>query len=120
MMEAVPGEIAAEDVVDALYTERNALAQLCGKLAMLLGYDVRWGTDPFDPDWPVLFVQLPTGQVSWHIAPGHRVLEAPSDGRWDGSPDGAKALRIALLAGRKIGELELLAAGETPVIAGRC
>jgi len=24
--------------------------------------------DPEQPEWPVVFIELPTGQVSWHIA----------------------------------------------------
>jgi len=42
--------------------------------------------DPKEPEWPVLFFELPTGQVSWHM-PQH---ETP----WDGHTDEQKAARL--------------------------
>jgi hypothetical protein len=34
------------------------------------------GFDPAEPEWPVVYIELPTGQVSWHM-PAHPV---PYDG----------------------------------------
>lgn len=58
----------------AAYLDRNLLAQLSAKLAMKLGYAVGWNFD--DDDWPILYVQLPTGQISYHLPRG----EVLSDG----------------------------------------
>lgn len=45
-----------------VYAERN---QLVAHLASR--YDSAIGIDPNEPDWPVIYIELPTGQVSWHI-----------------------------------------------------
>lgn len=43
--------------------------------------------DPNEPEWPVVYFELPTGQVSWHM---------PQHGReWDGHDTLEKWLRIA-------------------------
>ena len=82
--------------MDAVYADRNRLAQLAGRLAQELGMDVRWGVDPEEPAWPVLFIVLPDHmQVSWHIPEAGVLLDAPEGGRWDGHTDDEKAARIA-------------------------
>lgn len=43
-----------------LVFEALHLALSCGLLA-----GVR--LDPAEPDWPVVYIELPTGQVSWHM-----------------------------------------------------
>jgi hypothetical protein len=54
----------AEAERDAVYRER---ARLVAHLASL--YPSHIGhTDPTAPDWAVLIVEAPTGQLSWHIA----------------------------------------------------
>jgi hypothetical protein len=45
-----------------VYRER---AHLIAHLAAM--YPSAIGTDPAEPDWPVVYIALPTGQVSWHI-----------------------------------------------------
>jgi hypothetical protein len=49
--------------------------------------------DPEWPDWPVLYIDIPTGQVSWHINPDdthlfrhahHIAPNAPGAPVWDG------------------------------------
>jgi hypothetical protein len=42
--------------------------------------------DPSEPEWPVAFIELPTGQVSWHIK-GHDVP-------WDGHTTDEKWARV--------------------------
>lgn len=44
--------------------------------AVSLGYSAGFAIDPKEPDWPVAYIELPTGQVSWHM-PKHPV---PYDG----------------------------------------
>lgn len=52
--------------MDSVYRER---AHLVAHLATLYPAALVRGADPSEPTWPVLFIDLPTGQVSWHIAP---------------------------------------------------
>lgn len=67
------------------YTERAEL------VALLTRIFPSWVlTDPAEPDRPVVYVQLPTGQCSWHISPGNWAeifahLGLPCEGPpWDG------------------------------------
>lgn len=50
---------------DAAYRER---AQLVAHLASLYPSQIAY-TDPEAPDWAVVTVESPTGQMSWHVAP---------------------------------------------------
>jgi hypothetical protein len=61
------------------------------------------GADPSAPDWPVLFVELPTGQVSWHISPDdvglfrhvRRTMAGMPDAPvWDGHTTDEKYARV--------------------------
>lgn len=47
---------------DAVYRER---AHLLSLLAAIFPSHIQ--PDPAEPDWPVLYIQLPTGQCTWHI-----------------------------------------------------
>jgi hypothetical protein len=38
--------------------------------ALRAGYAGGVAIDPKEPDWPVVYIELPTGQVSWHM-PAH-------------------------------------------------
>lgn len=56
---------------DAAYRERDmcvaALARAAGRLGCLVWIGRHQG-DPWDDDWRnIVFLELPTGQVSWHI-----------------------------------------------------
>jgi hypothetical protein len=85
----------ATEGLDAIYEDRNCTVLLAARLAQLLGYDVRWDDARAPEVWPVLFVQLPTGSVSWHLEPKwHSVLDAPAGGAWDGHTNADKAERI--------------------------
>lgn len=48
-----------------IYTER---AHLLGVMVALFGGVLSF-TDPLTPGWPVLYIEAPTGQLSWHIHP---------------------------------------------------
>lgn len=50
---------------DAVYRER---AHLVAHLAALYPSHIGF-TDSACPDWAVVFVSLPTGQVTWHVSP---------------------------------------------------
>jgi hypothetical protein len=82
------------DVNRALYRER---AHLVAHLAVIYPSVLCESADPEHPDWPVVYVQLPTGQASWHISksdldlfehvtPGHKL--------WDGHSVAKKYERL--------------------------
>jgi len=97
----------SEERLSVAYAERNLVAQLAAHFADELGWPVWWGVDPAEPDWPVLYIEGPTGQVSWHMPkaeaigrysdPGSRLVEK----RWDGHTTEEKddRIRAALLEG---------------------
>lgn len=85
---------------DSVYRERSHLLALLAAIYPSVLVD---GADREAPDWPVLYIQLPTGQVSWHISPidqdlfGHvrrtiaHTLNAPV---WDGHTTDEKYERV--------------------------
>jgi hypothetical protein len=77
------------------YFDRNQAVQALGRLAQSMGYNVGLLDDPEEPGWPVLVIDLPTGQVSWHL-PADEVLGVWGryDGEWDGHTTGEKRERI--------------------------
>lgn len=73
-------------VSDAVYRERaHLVAHLASLYPSVLSY-----SDPTEPDWPVLTVETPAGQMSWHVVPGdldllgHVPLVDSSEVTWDG------------------------------------
>lgn len=87
---------------DDVYRERARLvAHLASLYPSVLAY-----SDPAEPDWPVLTVNAPTGQMSWHISPddldlfGHVEQVTDTDDPrviWDGHTTEQKYDRLALL-----------------------
>jgi len=60
-------------------------------------YHSHFQTDPNEPDWPVLFISLPTGQACWHIAPDDLDLfphVAAGGDTWDGHTTEVKYQRL--------------------------
>lgn len=57
-------------MTDDIYRER---AHLVAFLATLFP-SVSAYTDPAEPDWLVVYIDAPTGQLSWHISPADRDL----------------------------------------------
>jgi hypothetical protein len=84
----------------SVYSERARLvAYLARQYPAVLAYD-----DPDEPDWPVIYITTPAGQLSWHIAPDDVWLFAhvPWNPRgverlWDGHTTAEKYERLALL-----------------------
>lgn len=68
------------------YAERNIHVWRAFSLAMSLGYPCGVRIDPQEPAWPVVYIDLPTGQVSWHV-PQH-------ESGWDGHDFWAKQQRL--------------------------
>lgn len=83
------------------YFDRNQAAQLLAVLASAAGWRVGVGSDPAEPNWPVLYVDTPEGQVSWHLPKNELMVDLPSyDGEWDGHSVKEKRQRIARLLER--------------------
>lgn len=61
---------------DENYEPRYALVLAALFFANVAGYPVGIAIDPAVPAWPVVYIELPTGQVSWHM-PAH---PTPFDG----------------------------------------
>lgn len=56
--------------LNSLYAERNLCVSLLCKMALALGLSCGIGIDEAEPDplWKhVAFIDLPSGQVSWHV-----------------------------------------------------
>lgn len=90
-----------ETEIDSIYTERAHLIVALAKLAHQLGYLVGRTTDDLAPSWPVLVIELPTGQVSWHFHPNDaHLLEGLPRTRiaWDGHTTPIKYARLAQLS----------------------
>lgn len=58
------------------YDERTLHMWRAFYQSLMLGYPCGVRIDPQEPAWPVVYIELPTGQVSWHI-PEHT---SPWDG----------------------------------------
>jgi hypothetical protein len=61
---------------DQDYEPRYALVLLAVSMAVTGGLEAGFAIDPAEPAWPVAYIELPTGQVSWHM-PAHKT---PFDG----------------------------------------
>lgn len=90
MTEYVPGGLAlllaAIEANDEKYVPRYGLILQAVAYAHGLGLQAGFRFDPAEAEWPVAFIELPTGQVSWHL-PQHPVA-------WDGHTTEEKYQRI--------------------------
>lgn len=68
------------------YDLRNVFVLHAMSRAAEIGLDVGIRIDPKEPEWPVVYIELPTGQVSWHL-PQHNE-------EYDGHSTGEKYLRL--------------------------
>lgn len=50
-----------------VYFDRNQLVKAFALAMKQKGFTVGWKEDREDPFFVILFVDLPTGQVSWHV-----------------------------------------------------
>ncbi len=71
---------------DAFYEHRAIAIHEAIALALQVGYVAGIRIDPDQPEWPVALIELPTGQVSWHLK-GH--LQ-----KWDGHSNETKQARM--------------------------
>ena len=82
--------------IDDAYLDRNLAVMALAKLAEQQGYPVGIMQDPQQPGWPVIMIDLPSGQVGWHI-PESDLLgswQKYSD-EWDGHNLKDKRQRLA-------------------------
>lgn len=94
-------EISFKETFDeSVYRERARLVSFLTKIFVsYCGF-----TDPEEPDWLVVYVETPEGQLSWHISPedadlfGH--LSMITENRWDGHTTKEKYERLARLGRR--------------------
>lgn len=81
-----------------LYEERARVALALARSALALGLKAGFALDPQEgPEWPVLFIDLPTGQVSWHLTAAQRAVASDIgdyDGEWDGHTTEEKYRRL--------------------------
>lgn len=85
---------------DRAYGERNRVIALACRMALRLGLSAGVCEDPDedDPEWKnVAFIELPTGQVSWHIPKSEMRLFrflGRHDRAWDGHDNDEKYRRV--------------------------
>ena len=93
-------ERTESSTLDDAYFDRNQAVMLAARFALELGYVAGWKPNKDDPGWPILVIDLPTGQVSWHIPFGEAApvalgtLAHGYDGEWDGHTVEEKRRRI--------------------------
>lgn len=88
-------EITQSSTLDDAYFERNQAVMAMAKLAMSQGYKVGLRVDPAEPDWPVLMIDLPTGQIGYHLPKDEVVGEWPDyEKEWDGHSLAEKRKRL--------------------------
>jgi len=65
----MPKDATTKDQLDGLYAERNLCVAALANMAQQLGYKtwIRLDTTGEVGYQHILFIQLPTGQVSWHL-----------------------------------------------------
>lgn len=68
------------------YTKRYHLLIAAHLAALSCGIASGFRLDPKEPEWPVIFFELPTGQVSWHVLQHQQA--------WDGHTTAQKHERI--------------------------
>lgn len=80
--------------MDDIYRERaHLVAHLAALYPSCIGF-----SDPNEPEWAVVTISLPTGQVTWHVAPndmdlfGH--VRKDLAAAWDGHSTEEKYERL--------------------------
>ncbi len=77
------------------YFDRNQAVMALARMAIKAGYRAGLKRDPNEPDWPVLMIDLPTGQTGWHLPKDEIIGEWPEyEGEWDGHSLEEKRARI--------------------------
>ena len=81
--ETNPEVVRTESTPDEAYLDRNLAVQVLAVLAKQNGYQT--GIRNREDEWPILYVDLPSGQVSWHISKNEIAASFPDyPVEWDG------------------------------------
>ena len=87
--------------MDELYSERAQCVAAFLRAARAFGHEAWWATDPEAPGFPLVFVELGEGQVSWHFAQSDfdtliapLYLEKRDVSGWDGHDSTTKYQRL--------------------------
>lgn len=83
---SIPIRCSDPTICPGSYHDRNRLVYQALAIAQRGGMVAGIGIDPAAPAWPVVYIELPTGQVSWHL-PAHPIA-------YDGHSTLQKADRI--------------------------
>ena len=87
------------DTPEEVYRDRaHLIAFLASQLPSVKTYN-----DPEEPDWMLVYIETPYGQLSWHIAPSdvslfqHVRMVTPDEVEWDGHTNLEKFERMRRL-----------------------
>ena len=90
-----------QSALNALYTERAHLVALLAK-----DYPSAYVEDTENDSWIIVYVDVPTGQLSWHISPEDQSLFSgvrfAPDTEWDGHTTDQKYDRVRALIGAEV------------------
>lgn len=83
--------------LDEAYFDRNQAVQAFARLALAQGWRAGLRTDPAEPDWPILYVDIPgQGQVSWHLPKAEVTGDWPAyPAEWDETGLAVKRQRLS-------------------------
>jgi hypothetical protein len=85
----------AKEKVDNAYRERNDVVLGFAALASRYGWLVGVSHDDRDTCWPVLMIETPFGQMSWHLPKGDLPSSIPACSKeWDGHNTDEKYNRL--------------------------
>lgn len=91
------------EAMNSVYRERAQCVALIASMALTMGHKAGVVWDTFANAWHIVYVDLPTGQVSWHFSEADAGLFAhlPTyDGVWDGHSTEEKYMRVSEQAKR--------------------
>ena len=87
--------------LEEAYFDRTQAVQAFARLALAQGWRVGLLNVAAEPEWPILYVDIPgQGQVSWHLPRNEVLGDWPAyPGTWDGSDLQTKRLRMSKFLG---------------------
>lgn len=105
-------DLGSRETIDNVYTERNLAVAALYRMSHEMGYKTCYLQE--EPGWVILLIELPTGQVSWHIPIKEFNTFFPAiatfDFKWDGHSGKEKNIRLATYAANAGWEIDLYGA----------
>lgn len=86
-----------EDQKDTAYRERNMCVLAIAHMAHDAGWGVAHRPDENEKGWNLLFIETPSGQISWHFSDRELAGFSPfsvRDTKWDGHSNEEKYRRL--------------------------